>query len=128
VPRQRGWAETVIENSGGDPTTVTLADASVSHDAFGYFARRYDIEVVGAIVPSQSTLAQPSAGDLADLAETIRRERVRAIFPETSVSPRLAQAIARETGATAEHTLYGDALGPHTTTACLVPPHAERCP
>src|SRR5205085_5799633 len=34
------------------------------HDAFGYFARRYGIEVVGAVIPSQSTAAQPSAGDV----------------------------------------------------------------
>ena len=31
------------------------------HDAFGYFARRYGIEVVGAVIPSQTTQAQPSA-------------------------------------------------------------------
>lgn len=82
------------------------------HDAFGYFARRYGIRVVGAVIPSQSTRAQPSAGDLSDLAATIRRQRVRAVFPESSLSPRLARAIARETGASARLTLYGDTLGP----------------
>ena len=35
-----------------------------------------------------------------------------AIFPESSLSPKLAEAIARQTGASAEHTLYGDTLGP----------------
>ncbi|WP_324908299.1 metal ABC transporter substrate-binding protein [Baekduia sp.] len=82
------------------------------HDAFGYFAARYGIDVVGAVIPSQTTQAQPSAGDLARLVATIRREHVRAIFPETSINPKLAQAIARETGATADHELYGDTLGP----------------
>jgi ABC-type Zn uptake system ZnuABC Zn-binding protein ZnuA len=37
---------------------------------------------------------------------------VRAIFPERSVSAKLADAIARETGASAAYRLYGDALGP----------------
>lgn len=82
------------------------------HDAFGYFARRYGIDVVGAVIPSQTTQAQPSAGDVAQLVETIRREHVHAIFPEASVNPKLAQAVARETGATADLTLYGDTLGP----------------
>jgi ABC-type Zn uptake system ZnuABC Zn-binding protein ZnuA len=82
------------------------------HDAFGYFARHYGIDVVGAVIPSQSTQAQGSAGSLADLAALIRREHVSAVFPETSINPKLAQAIARTTGASADHKLYGDTLGP----------------
>jgi len=82
------------------------------HDAFGYFARRYGIDVVGAVIPSQTTAAQPSAGDVAQLTDTIRRERVLAVFPEHSLSRKLAQAIARETGASSAYTLYGDTLGP----------------
>jgi ABC-type Zn uptake system ZnuABC Zn-binding protein ZnuA/ABC-type Mn2+/Zn2+ transport system permease subunit len=82
------------------------------HDAFGYFARRYGIEVVGAVIPSQTTEAEPSAGDLAALARTIEREGVSAVFPESSMSPKLAEAIAAQTGASADYTLYGDTLGP----------------
>jgi ABC-type Zn uptake system ZnuABC Zn-binding protein ZnuA len=37
---------------------------------------------------------------------------VSAIFPESSLSPKLAEAIARQTGASADRTLYGDSLGP----------------
>lgn len=82
------------------------------HDAFGYFAERYGLDVVGAVIPSQTTQAQPSAGDLATLVATIKREHVKAIFPESSINPKLAKAIARETGASADHVLYGDTLGP----------------
>lgn len=82
------------------------------HDAFGYFAARYGLDVVGAVIPSQTTQAQPSAGDLAKLVATIRREHVKAIFPETSINAKLSHAIARESGATADHELYGDTLGP----------------
>jgi ABC-type Zn uptake system ZnuABC Zn-binding protein ZnuA len=82
------------------------------HDAFGYFADRFGIQVVGAVIPSQTTQAQASAGDVAKLDALIRREQVRAVFPESSISPKLAQAIARDTGATSAYTLYGDTLGP----------------
>ncbi len=82
------------------------------HDAFGYFARRYAITVVGAVIPSQSTQAQPSAGDVARLTALIRREGVKAVFPESSINAKLAQAIARQTGATSRYRLYGDTLGP----------------
>jgi ABC-type Zn uptake system ZnuABC Zn-binding protein ZnuA/ABC-type Mn2+/Zn2+ transport system permease subunit len=82
------------------------------HDAFNYFAKRYGIRVVGAVIPSQTTQAQASAGDVARLDALIRREGVRAVFPESSINAKLAQSIARDTGATANHTLYGDTLGP----------------
>jgi ABC-type Zn uptake system ZnuABC Zn-binding protein ZnuA/ABC-type Mn2+/Zn2+ transport system permease subunit len=83
-----------------------------NHDAFNYFAKRYGIAVVGAVSPSQTTQAQPSAGDVAKLTDQIRREHVRAVFPESSLSPKVADAIARDTGASANYTLYGDTLGP----------------
>jgi zinc/manganese transport system substrate-binding protein len=83
-----------------------------SHDAFNYFAHRYGITVVGAIIPSQTTEAQPSAGDVARLANQIRREHVKAVFLESSVNPKLARAVAGETGVISNLTLYGDTLGP----------------
>jgi ABC-type Zn uptake system ZnuABC Zn-binding protein ZnuA/ABC-type Mn2+/Zn2+ transport system permease subunit len=82
------------------------------HDAFGYFAHRYGITVVGAVIPSQTTQAQPSARQVSRLSALIRREHVKAVFPESSINPKLAEAIARQTGATANLTLYGDTLGP----------------
>jgi zinc/manganese transport system substrate-binding protein len=83
------------------------------HDAFGYFAMRYGITIVGAVIPSQTTQAQPSAGATAKLIALVKREHVRAIFPESSINPRLAQTVARETGATSSYVLYGDTLGPN---------------
>ncbi len=82
------------------------------HDAFGYFTGRFGIESVGTVIPAMTTEAQPSAGDLAELEETIRREKVKAVFPESSVSPALAEAVAKDTGASTDHSLYGDTLGP----------------
>ncbi len=68
------------------------------------------------MIPSQTTQAQPSAGEVSHLVTTIRRQRVQAIFPESSINPKLAQAIARQTGATAHYTLYGDTLGSKGST------------
>jgi zinc/manganese transport system substrate-binding protein len=82
------------------------------HDAFGYFAHRYGIRVIGAVIPSQTTQAQASAGEVAALSRLIRREGVKAVFPESSLNAKLVRAIARETGAKADSTLYGDTLGP----------------
>jgi ABC-type Zn uptake system ZnuABC Zn-binding protein ZnuA len=82
------------------------------HDAFGHFTARYGIRRVGAVIPSQTTQAQASAGDVAALVATIEREGVKAVFPEASASPRLATAIARQTGASVGRPLYGDSLGP----------------
>jgi ABC-type Zn uptake system ZnuABC Zn-binding protein ZnuA/ABC-type Mn2+/Zn2+ transport system permease subunit len=82
------------------------------HDAFGYFAQRYGIDVVGAVIPSQTTQAQPSAKDLSALADLIEREGVEAIFPESSLSAKVAEAVAGQTGASTDYTLYGDTLGP----------------
>lgn len=82
------------------------------HDAFNYFAERYGIEVVGAVIPALTTQAQPSAGDLAELEKTIRDENVKAVFPESSVSKKLADAVAGDTGASTDYELYGDTLGP----------------
>jgi ABC-type Zn uptake system ZnuABC Zn-binding protein ZnuA len=83
-----------------------------THDALGYFARRYGIEVVGAVIPSLSTQAQASAGDVERLVEQIRREGVEAVFPESSVNPDIEKAIASEAGAQIGDSLYADSLGP----------------
>jgi ABC-type Zn uptake system ZnuABC Zn-binding protein ZnuA len=83
-----------------------------THDSLGYYTRRYGIEVVGAVIPSLSTSGQPSAGETAELVETIRDEGVRAIFAESSVAAKVERAIAREAGATVGEPLWADTLGP----------------
>jgi ABC-type Zn uptake system ZnuABC Zn-binding protein ZnuA len=83
-----------------------------THDALGYFARRYDIEVIGAVIPSLSTQAQPSAQDVNALVDQIEREQVRAVFPEAALPRKLEQAISREAGAKVGGELWADTLGP----------------
>ena len=91
------------------PSERTLV---TTHDALGYFAHRYGLRVVGTVIPSLSTQAQASAGDLAELVDTIRRERVKAIFAESSVNASVEDAIAQETGARVGRPLWADSLGP----------------
>jgi zinc/manganese transport system substrate-binding protein len=83
-----------------------------THDSYGYFADRYGIEVVGALIPSRSSQAQPSAGATVELTEQIEEEGVKAIFPESALDPKLEQAVAEETGATVGEPLWADSLGP----------------
>lgn len=83
-----------------------------THDSYGYFADRYGIEVVGALIPSRSSQAQPSAGATVELTEQIEEEGVKAIFPESALDPKLERAVAEETGATVGEPLWADSLGP----------------
>lgn len=68
------------------------------HDSFGYFAAAYDFDVVGTVIPSFSTLASPSAGELAKLQDQIEEESVQAIFVGTTITPDIAQQLAADTG------------------------------
>ena len=83
-----------------------------SHDALGYYARRYGIQVVGTVIPALSTAAQPSAGEVSALVATIKRTGVKTIFPESSVNPKVEAAVAREAGARIGPELWADSLGP----------------
>jgi zinc/manganese transport system substrate-binding protein len=68
------------------------------HDAFGYFADRYDFHVAGVVVPGGSTLADPSSRELAELVEVIERENVPAIFANTATSSDVVTSLAAEIG------------------------------
>lgn len=80
------------------------------HDAFGYYAERYGLENVGAVIPSFSTLAEPSAQQMAALQETIRREGVKAIFVDMAANSTLAQRVASDLGIKVVR-LYSGSLG-----------------
>ncbi len=86
-----------------------------SHDALGAYAARYGIEVIGAAIPALTTQAQASAGETAELVDTIRSTGVRTIFPEAGISPELEEVIAEEAGATVGDELWADALGSEGT-------------
>jgi ABC-type Zn uptake system ZnuABC Zn-binding protein ZnuA len=68
------------------------------HLVMGYFGERYGFEQVAALIPGYSSMAQPSAQELAALEEAIRTYQVPAIFVGNTVNPELAQRVAADTG------------------------------
>ena len=79
------------------------------HDALGYFAATFGFKIVGMVVPSVSTDAEPSAQQIAQLIDTIKAQHVPAIYAGVSVNPALSQQVADEAGAHF-YTLYTESL------------------
>lgn len=79
-----------------------------THDAFGYFSARYGVAFIAP--QGVSTEAEASARDIARIIDSVKRNKVGAVFLENIADPRLAKRIAAETGATIGGTLYSDAL------------------
>ncbi|MBU6256506.1 MAG: zinc ABC transporter substrate-binding protein [Chloroflexi bacterium] len=79
------------------------------HDAFGYYARAYDITIVGVAIASPGQ--DPSAREIAALIDAIRASGVTTVFSEVQFPSKVLTSIAAETGATVLADLYSDALG-----------------
>lgn len=67
-----------------------------NHQTLGYLADRYGFEILGTVIPDVTTLAEPGARALRDLADLVDEHDVPAIFAETTAPTRLAEAIAGE--------------------------------
>ena len=86
-----------------------------NHDNLGYFADAYGFDVVGTVIPSVSTLAEPTAGALAELVQTMQAAGICTLVVETTASDQLARTLENElTGCDSVNliTIYTDALGP----------------
>ena len=68
-----------------------------SHEAFGYLAERYGLEQVA--ITGLSPEVEPEPAKLQQVVELVRERGVTTIYFETLVSPRIAETVARETGA-----------------------------
>jgi zinc/manganese transport system substrate-binding protein len=79
-----------------------------SHDAFGYYADAYGLEIIAP--QGVSTEAEASAKDVARIIRQVKAERIPAVFVENVTDKRLVQRIAKETGAKIGGALYSDAL------------------
>ncbi|MCZ8184575.1 MAG: zinc ABC transporter substrate-binding protein [Beijerinckiaceae bacterium] len=101
--------------------------AVTSHDALAYFAREFGFTLEA--VQGVSTEAEPSAKDVARIIRLTREKKARAIFVENMNSPRIAEQIARETGAKIGGTLFSDALsdekGPAPTYIAMMRHNAK---
>ncbi|MCK0770292.1 metal ABC transporter substrate-binding protein [Chromohalobacter canadensis] len=79
-----------------------------NHDAFGYFANAYGLDVLSPV--GLSTAAEPSAADMAKLIRQIQERDVQALFLENMTNPALLEQLADETGVAIGGTLYAGAL------------------
>jgi zinc transport system substrate-binding protein len=78
-------------------TTCQQKTIVTSHAAFGYLAGRYGLTQVS--VTGIDPESEPSPKRLAELTQEVRRTGVTTIFTETLVSPKVAETLAKETGA-----------------------------
>jgi zinc transport system substrate-binding protein len=78
-------------------TTCKRHDIVTSHEAFAYLAERYGLRQIA--ITGLSPEAEPQPGDLARVVALARERGVTTIYFETLVSPRIAETVARETGA-----------------------------
>ena len=102
-----------------------------SHEVLGYFADRYGLDVVGTVIPSGSTLAEPSAADLGDLVDRIERSGIPALFVDASAPTGLVDVVADEVGADVDVVeLWSESLGdegsPASTYVDLIRTDAQR--
>lgn len=92
---------------------ATIPEASryliTTHDAFGYLAHAYDVQIAGFVTPNPAT--EPSLADRRKLSETLRTLRIPAVFLEPN---HIGRANVLTELAAEQHVqvclIYGDAL------------------
>ena len=106
------WSQTQI-----DTIPATGRTLITTHDALGYYASAYGIELEPAL-DSFSTEARPSAAAIKGLADVVAEKNVSSIFVESTSNPGLIEAVSRETDiAVSEDPIYADGLGEAGTSA-----------
>ncbi|MHB8949038.1 MAG: metal ABC transporter substrate-binding protein [Rhodoferax sp.] len=94
------------------PLSAKQRQVITSHDAFGYFAARYQIRFLAP--QGINADVEPSAKEVAQLIRQIKRDRIKAVFVENMSNLKLLAQIAQDTGVTLGAKLYVDALsGPN---------------
>lgn len=88
-----GWMEKSFDRVPEERRAIVT-----NHHVFGYLADRFDLRVVGAVVPSGTTLASPSSSDLRSLTQAMERAGVRTVFADSSQPTRLAEVLRKEMG------------------------------
>lgn len=122
-----GAADTVTSAADGYEDELAALDAELqamvdtlpedrrqlvtNHDALGYLAARYDLEVIATVLPGTSADADVTAGGFTELVRLLRETGVPAVFAETTSSDRLARALAAEVGDIEVVELYTGSLG-----------------
>ena len=90
------------------PIPVAQRKVITSHDAFGYYARDFDVKFLAP--QGVSTESEASAKGVARLVRQIKKEQIKALFVESISDPRLIAQIGRETGVKPSGELFSDSL------------------
>jgi len=98
------WA---LEKAGELPPEKRIL--ATSHDAFNYFGRTYGFKVVG--LQGISTVSEASVADLVNMVEFIRKNRVKAVFVESSVPHKTIERVSQDAGVKIGGELFSDATG-----------------
>ena len=106
-------------------STVPVAERKLvtDHDNLGYLGDAYGFSIIGAVIPSLSTMAAPSAQEMAALQDQIKAEGVKVILVGNTVNPSAARQLAQDTGAQVV-AIYTDSLsgasGPAATYIAMM--------
>ena len=68
------------------------------HTLYSYFNEEYGFTQIGAIIPGYSSMAEPTAKELATLEDAINDMDVPAVFVGNTVNPSLAERVTEDTG------------------------------
>lgn len=105
----QSYTETAVASIPAEARVLLTA-----HDAFGYFGRAFDIDVVG--IQGISTESEAGLNRIAELVDLLVERDVRAAFVETSVSDRNIRALIEGAAARGHAVeiggeLFSDAMG-----------------
>lgn len=104
------WAKETLESVPEENRVLFT-----SHDAFGYFSNRYDIDFIGTALSDFSAQQDATADHIREAAEQVKESGAVALFAENSNNSKSIEAIARAAGVKAiigDDAMYGDSLGP----------------
>lgn len=83
-----------------------------NHESLGYFADRFGFQVIGAIIPSTSSLGESNVRDIEELAATMQEQGVTRIYGEVTGSDEVSAALAEQVGEKVEIVeLFTESLG-----------------
>jgi zinc/manganese transport system substrate-binding protein len=83
-----------------------------NHEALGYLEDRFDVEVIGTVIPSTSSLGEASVRDLSELAEEMQAQGVTRVYGEVTGSDDVAAALAERVGGDVQIVaLFTESLG-----------------
>lgn len=80
-----------------------------NHDAFQYFGKEYNMQLVPLM--GISTEAEPKTSDIIRIMHAVKQSGIKAVFVETSINPRTMEQLASDLKISLGGSLYADSLG-----------------